>query len=126
MVSGSSLPLGSEYEPKAQRLLPARPGPPQSQLSAGLGLGLVTALQFCPSQWASSVWLFPGSPDQPAAQASSTAHAHTPSNMLRPPGPFGLGTTLQAVPFQCSIRVRAPAPRPTAQASSAARASTPV
>src|SRR5207302_6473228 len=55
-------------------------------------------------------------PDVPTAQASFVANAETDDSSPRPAGPFGLETMLQAVPSQCSARVRPPA-TPTAQTS---------
>src|SRR5215472_13079974 len=67
----------------------------------------------------------------PTAQTSSDANAAAPSNQLanqRPAGgfgfPFGLGTTLQLVPSQCSVSVRRPE-RPTPHTSPSAITATP-
>jgi hypothetical protein len=74
------------------------------------------------------------SPTPPTAQTSSVVTAATPHRSLscdEPPG-LGLGTTVQAVPFQCSISVWSSRPpswflyRPTAQTSLAATALTEV
>ena len=70
----------------------------------------------------------------PAATAHTSllATAATASRLLRGPGAFGLGTTFQAVPFQCSISVVVGESRwrvrcfaPTAQTSVAPTAATP-
>ncbi len=63
----------------------------------------------------------------PTAQMSSGATASTSDSAFGNGPLFGLGTTDHAVPSQCSIKVRLGAPcpyEPTAQASSAASATT--
>src|SRR5439155_513820 len=55
-------------------------------------------------------------PAVPTAQRSVVANAETDDSSPRPPGPFGLDTTVQAVPSQCSARVLPPA-TPTAHTS---------
>src|SRR5947207_5134964 len=66
-------------------------------------------------------------PAFPTAQTSLEATAATPNRELSSVLSFGLGTMLQAEPFQCSVSVRSsPAgrDRPTAHTSFAASAST--
>ena len=65
----------------------------------------------------------------PAAHTLSEAIAVTPARLLSTSGPtFGLGTRLQAAPFQCSVRVESSSPVtpvPTAQTSFAETTATP-
>src|SRR5579859_613364 len=90
-------------------------------LALGSGLGLVTTAQLLPFQCSvnvpmivpvASVW-------RPTAQASPGASATTPRSSALPP-PLALATTVQLVPFQCSVSGCAALPVPavpTAQTS---------
>src|SRR5690349_10826483 len=69
-----------------------------------------------------SPWPPPPPPVDPAAHTSSGAIAATASSEPDPSCPLGLGTTDQAVPSKCSVRV-VPSCEPTAQTSFDATAS---
>src|SRR5206468_5077478 len=82
-----------------------------------------TTLQAAPSQWMASVlWQHAC----PTAHTSLDVTAATPNRMLSSVLSLGLGTTLQAEPFQCKVNVRASCwDLPTAQTSFEAIASAP-
>src|SRR5215510_1705355 len=72
----------------------------------GLGLGIMP--QLVPFQCSVNVCkgIEPGSPEWPTAHMSLAEMAATPFNTTQVfPAGFGLATTLQLLPFQCSIRV---------------------
>src|SRR5215469_15027982 len=99
------------------------------------GLGLATRAQAWPSQCRirgrrpPAARLIPGALS-PTAQMSVGDCARTPFRMLSIPATFGLGTTVQVEPFQCSVSVWSLPPlsrsKPTAQASQGESTATPL
>src|SRR6516164_8975628 len=90
------------------------------------GLGLATRAQVWPSQCRIRGRVPPVArlifgALSPTAQMSVGDSARTPFRMLSIPATFGLGTTVQVEPFQCSMSVWSMPPlsssKPTAQAS---------
>jgi hypothetical protein len=123
--------------PTAQMSLAEMTATPWSSLNPrGAPFGVVTVVHWDPFHCSATVFL--GKPstglDCPTAQTSLVETAATPFKMSPLlagwglPG-FGLGTTLQAVPFQCSVRVWFTSDDdlavPTAQPSPAAMAAAP-
>src|SRR5258707_8917058 len=89
-------------------------------------LGLGTCVQAVPSQCSTRVWSVVPSSAKPAAEAFAVEVAPTAASWLLDPG-LGLGTCVQELPFQCRIKVWSSRPvKPTAQASWAEVAATPV
>jgi membrane-associated phospholipid phosphatase len=69
-------------------------------------LGLVTMLQLLPFQCSVRVWgVLAASWNWPTAHTSFADTAVTALSRLDPVPLFGLGTTAQLLPFQCSINV---------------------
>src|SRR6266480_3825164 len=94
-------------------------------VSLGSKAGVGTTLQLAPSQWIASVFKLPAFP---TAHTSLDATVATPNRSLSSVLSLGLGTTLQAEPFQCNVSVRSSPPPgldlPTAHTSLEATAST--
>ena len=97
---------------------------------AGPAFGLGTRCHDVPSQWSVSVRSSNALVNHvPTAHTSSGAIAVTADSEFGNEPLFGLGTTVHAMPSQCSMSVLPGAPcpyPPTAQTSSAARAVTPL
>src|SRR5439155_807196 len=93
------------WYPTAQTLLAEMAATPD-RLSDVPVFGLATMLQLVPFQCSTNVWLVVPLLYEPTAQTLLAEMTATPVRLLdAAPAGFGLGTTLQLEPSQCSIRV---------------------
>src|SRR5262249_58865034 len=87
------------------RWVAGRTSAPFSPLSVP-GLGLATTLQLVPFQCSISVCPVPAAlRNRPTAHTSLAETAAAAARLLKPVLALALATTLQLVPFQCSISV---------------------